>query len=307
MPSLLDLIGSTPLVELHNLSPNPNVRILAKLEGQNPSGSVKDRVARGLIEAAEARGEISPGDTIIEASSGNTAIALAMVARRKGYIAHVVLPRNIAPSITDVLELYGVSTIACDRCETMQSAIDLGESLAASRGWYPLRQFQDTANVEVHYRTTGVEIATAAPGVDVFIAGIGTGGTIMGVGRRLREANPNVRIVGIEPKLGEHLQGLRNINDGYRPPLLDLDQLDGRWLVDAAAAISAARTCARVEGVSAGISAGATLHVAMQEAKRIDRGTIVAMFSDSGWKYLPARPWEAAQEGSAELDEIHWW
>ncbi len=303
---LLQTVGNTPLVELR-VSSTPDVRILAKLEGSNPTGSVKDRVALALVEAAEASGALTPGGTIVEASSGNTAIALSMVATRKGYRAQVVLPKNVAPSIRDVLELYGVSTIFCDQCDDMKSAIDLANKLAQTRGWHPLGQFDSPVNVDVHYRTTGAEILAQAGHVDVFVAGIGTGGTLMGVGRRLREANPDVRIVGVEPKLGEHLQGLRDLDEGFRPPLLDLDQLDGRWLVDAATAIAAAQGLARDEGICAGISAGAGLHAAVKEAERLERGTIVVMFSDGGWKYLPARPWSAAAAGDEALDEVHWW
>ncbi len=304
---LLDHVGSTPLVELKRLQPREGVRIFAKLEGQNPSGSVKDRIALGLVRAAEAEGRIKPGDTLVEASSGNTGIALAMVGRRLGYEINIVLPKSVAPSITDVLEAYGVETIFCDQCEDMKTAIDLAERLAGKYGWTPLRQFWSRTNRDVHYTTTGVELVQQLPQIDVFVAGIGTGGTIMGVGQRLREANPRVRVVGVEPKLGDRLQGLRHIDDGFRPPLLDLDQLDGRRMVDNASALRAAEQVIRVEGINAGVSAGATLHAALKEAEKMERGNIVVMFSDGGWKYLPAKPWQAAHDEDPRLDDVHWW
>jgi [CysO sulfur-carrier protein]-thiocarboxylate-dependent cysteine synthase len=304
---LLDHVGCTPLVELTSLQPKEGVRIFAKLEGQNPSGSVKDRVALGLIRAAEAEGRIKPGDTLVEASSGNTGIALAMVGKRLGYEVNVVLPKSVAPSITDVLELYGIETIFCDQCRDMKTAIDLAERLAGKNGWHPLRQFWSRANRDVHYATTGAELLEQLPQIDVFIAGIGTGGTVMGVGDRLREANPQVRIVGVEPKLGDKLQGLRSIQDGFRPPLLDLSKLDGRRMVDNPSAIRAVEDVVRSEGINAGVSSGATLHAALKEAERMESGNIVVMFSDGGWKYLPARPWKAAQDDDEHLDDVHWW
>lgn len=306
-PALLNLIGGTPLIELTRLSPKPGVRIFAKLEGQNPSGSVKDRIALALVEAAEAEGLIKPGDTLVEASSGNTGIALAMVARQKGYPLKVVIPMEVVPSIADVFRLYGIEVIWCRSCVGMKSAIDRSNELAEKHGWHNVAQFTNPINVQVHHDTTGVEIVEDLPEVDVFVAGIGTGGTLMGVGTRLREHNPNVQLVGVEPRLGDHLQGLRSLGEGYRPPLLDLDLLNSRMLVDSATAITAAETVIREEGISAGVSAGATLAAALRRAEKMDRGNIVVMFSDGGWKYIPARPWDAARAGDQTLDDIHWW
>ena len=289
------------------MSPKPGVRIFAKLEGQNPSGSVKDRIALGLVEQAEAEGMLRPGQTLVEASSGNTGIALAMVAKQKGYPLKVVIPMEVVPSIADVFRLYGIEVVWCRSCVGMKSAIDRSLELADAHGWHNVAQFTNPLNVRIHHDTTGQEIVDALPEVDVFVAGIGTGGTLMGVGTRLREHNPAVQLIGVEPKLGEHLQGLRCLEEGYRPPLLDLDLLDGRMLVDSASAIAAAERVVREEGINAGISAGATLAAALRRAERMDRGNIVVMFSDGGWKYIPARPWDAAREGSAELDNIHWW
>ncbi|MBI2872822.1 MAG: cysteine synthase family protein [Chloroflexi bacterium] len=305
--TLLGLIGNTPLVELPRLAPKPGIRLFAKLEGQNPSGSVKDRIVLAMIEAAEQRGELKPGDTIVEASSGNTAIALAMMGKQKGYGVQVVIPRGVTPSVADILGLCGAEVTWCEPRAGLKGAIDLALNMAATRGYYPLQQFASQVNVEVHYHTTGKEIAEALPEVDLFVAGVGTGGTIMGVGRRLRESSPNVQVIGVEPALGERLQGLRSLAEGFVPPLLDLQQLDGRFLVDSASAIAAARSVAQAEGLLAGVSSGATLHAALRLAQRMDKGNIVVMFSDGGWKYLPAKPWDAAKEGSRTLDEVHWW
>ena len=189
----------------------------------------------------------------------------------------------------------------------MRRAIDTAHEIAASTGAHVLGQFTKQANVDAHYETTGLEIADALDAVDVFVAGLGTGGTIMGVGRRLRERFPDVRVVGVEAKLGDHLQGLRSLADGYVPPLLDLSKLDGRYLVDSASAIKTVRTVIEAEGILAGVSSGATLHTAFRIAEGMDRGNIVVMFSDGGWKYLPSRPWDAAERGDEALNEVYWW
>ena len=304
---VLDLIGNTPLVELTHLSPRPGVRIFAKLEGANPGGSVKDRIVLAMVEEAEREGSLEAGDTIVEASTGNTAIALALVAKQKGYGVHVVMPRGIVPSVPDILRLYGAEITWCEPEGGMRRAIDTAQEIAASTGAHVLGQFTKQANVDAHYETTGLEIADALDAVDVFVAGLGTGGTIMGVGRRLRERFPDVRVVGVEAKLGDHLQGLRSLADGYVPPLLDLSKLDGRYLVDSASAIKTVRTVIEAEGILAGISSGATLHTAFRVAEGMDSGNIVVMFSDGGWKYLPSHPWDAAERGDEQLDEVYWW
>jgi len=306
-PTLLGLVGHTPLVNMPHLSPKKGVRIFAKLEGQNPSGSVKDRIVLAMVEAAERRGDLKPGDTIIEASSGNTAISLAMVAKQKGYGVRLVIPRHVAPSISDILKLYRGKVTWCDSPGGMKAAIDLAAAIAEREGYFYLRQFTNDVNEETHYGTTGTEIVEALPEVDAFVGGIGTGGTIMGVGRRLREANSAVRIIGVEPRMGERLQGLQSLSEAYPPPLLHVDQLDGRYLVDSVSAIRAARSVVAKEGLFAGISSGATLHAALQLAKKMRQGNIVVMFSDGGWKYLPSRPWVGAAKLSAKLDEVHWW
>lgn len=304
---VFDLIGNTPLVELAHLAPKPGVRIFAKLEGANPGGSVKDRIVLAMVEEAEREGSLKPGDTIVEASTGNTAIALALVGRQKGYGVHVVMPKGIVASVPDILRLYGAEITWCESGGGMRRAIDTANEIAASSGAHVLGQFTKQANVDCHYATTGVEIADALDGIDVFVAGLGTGGTIMGVGRRLRERFPDVRVVGVEAKLGDHLQGLRSLAEGYVPPLLDLTQLDGRYLVDSASAIKTVRSVIEAEGILAGVSSGATLHTAFRIAEGMDRGNIVVMFSDGGWKYLPSHPWDAAKRGDEQLNEVYWW
>jgi cysteine synthase len=305
--SPLAMIGETPLIELKSFNPKPGVRLFAKLEGQNPSGSIKDRVARCLVEKAEANGWIGPGSTLVEASSGNTAIALAMVARQKGYRLVVVVPEGVPPTIRDILQLCGVEIVWAPPVAGMRGAIDMAGELAERHGYHPVNQFMDPCNIRTHYETTGLEIAASLEQIDAFVAGIGTGGTIMGVAKRLRETHPEAQILGIEPRMGERLQGLRSLSDAYAAPLLDLEQLHGRYLVGAARSIALAQEVARREGLMVGVSSGATLSVGLRFAERLEEGNVVVMFSDGGWKYLPSRAWGAAQADDPELDEIHWW
>jgi cysteine synthase len=306
--SLLDTIGNTPLVELTRMGAPNGVRVYAKLEGHNPSGSIKDRLAAALIADLEVRRGLKPGDTLVEASTGNTAIALAMIARQKDYDLKVVVPRGVVPIIEDALTLLGVDIIWCEPRAGMLGAIELTHKLAAENGWHVVGQFDNPVNVETHAKTTGEEIIHQLPRVDVVVAGIGTGGTLMGVGRRLRQRDPHLKLIGVEPRLGEQLQGLRSIDEGYHPPLLDLSQLSGRFLVGSATALSMARQVVRTEGIFAGVSSGAALHVALRIAERMtEGGNIVVMFSDGAWKYLPVRPWQDAIKGNPCLDETHWW
>ena len=305
--TLLSCVGNTPLIELTHIEVPPGIRIYAKLEGHNPTGSIKDRIALAMVEDLEERGQIQPGDTLVEASTGNTAIALAMVTRQKGYDLRVVIPREVAPSIRDILQVFGVEVIGCESCDSMTDAIDLAEDLAHTRGWTPVRQFSNPINLEAHYQGTGLEIDKAMDRVDAVVAGIGTGGTLMGVGRRLRERSPDVQVIGVEARLGDKLQGLRSLDEGFRPPLLDLDALDGRFLVDSATAMKQARMVVQKEGVMAGISAGATLHAGLRVAEKMRGGKIVVIFADGTWKYIPARPWGAADQGETSLDDTHWW
>lgn len=308
---LLNSVGNTPLIELRALSPKPGVRIFAKLEGQNPSGSIKDRIAVAMIDDAERRGLIQPGQTLVEASTGNTAIALAMVAKQRGYKLQVVVPEGVVPSIEDVLDLYGVDIRWCRPRAGMLGAIEEAQELAKREGFFALRQFDNPANLRVHYETTGVELRDAflamgeAP--TVLVAGLGTGGTLMGAGRRLRETWPALQLIGVEPRMGERLQGLRSLDEAFHPPFIDMNALSGRFLVSAARALRAARRVAREEGVLVGVSSGAVLHAALALVERIEHGNVVLICSDGGWKYLPARPWDAAQADNACLDETHWW
>lgn len=304
---LLDLIGRTPLVELRSFQPREGVKLYAKLEGQNPSGSVKDRIARALIERAEAEGRLKPGGTIIEASSGNTGIAVGLVGKRKGYRVVVVVPREIPPTILDVMRLLGVEILHCEACAGLAGAIRQAERLAEERGYCALRQFDSPVNVETHRDGTGQELLRALPQVDAFVAGIGTGGTLMGVGRRLRAHNPAVKLIGVSPKHGERLQGLRDLSHGYELPLLDLDLLDARYMVDNATALNMTRRIVEQEGILGGVSCGACLHAALRYAERLTSGNMVVMFPDGAWKYLPARPWESALNHDTLLDEFHWW
>ena len=304
---LSGIVGNTPVVELEYISPNPRVRIFAKLEGQNPSGSIKDRIVLAMIEEAEQLGFLQKGDTIVEASTGNTAIAVSALAPRRGYKVHVVLPRGIVPSIVDILSLYGTEIEWVEPQAGMGGALSRAQELVRVPGYYALGQFTNKANIECHYQTTGSEIINQMESVDVFIAGIGTGGTIMGVGKKLRENWPSIKIIGVEPRLGEKLQGLRSLSEGFIPPLLDLNFLNGRFIVDSSDAIASAKKIISTEGILAGISCGATLHTAIRLAESMDQGNILVMFSDSTWKYLPSKPWDAAEIGDSELDEIHWW
>jgi cysteine synthase B len=306
--SILDYVGDTPLVEVSRMSPKPGVRIFAKLEGHNPTGSIKDRVAKYLVQQAEARGELKPGQTLIEASTGNTALALALIAKQRGYKLKVVMLRRATPGVAELLATYGVEIVWCDPLAGMKGAIELAERLSQEEGYFNTCQFESKANVLAHYETTGPEILRALPEVDVFIAGIGTGGTLMGVGEKLKEHNPQTRIIGVEPKMGDQLQGLRNLQEGYIPPLLDLDMLNGRFLVDTQEAFDCSRSLLEKEGIFAGVSSGAVLCCAQRVAQRMDSGNIVVIFADGGWKYLTAGPWREEMEARLQHpDETAWW
>ena len=308
LKGILDYIGDTPLVEISRMSPNPGVRIFAKLESYNPTGSIKDRVARYMVRQAEESGALRPGQTLIEASTGNTALALALAAKQGGYKMKAVVSTRATPGMAELLEMHDVEVIWCEPLAGMKGAIDMAKRLSHENGWFTPCQFENQANVLAHYETTGPEILSTLPEVDVFIAGIGTGGTLMGVGRRLKEHNPQVKVIGVEPMMGEQLQGLRSLHEGYIPPLLDLGMLDGRFLVDSRAAFACAREVLEVEGIFAGISSGAVLHCAQRMAERMERGNIVVIFADGGWKYLASGPWrEAAQAPIDHPDNMAWW
>jgi [CysO sulfur-carrier protein]-thiocarboxylate-dependent cysteine synthase len=305
--SLLDLIGKTPLVELPRLSPRPEVQVYAKLEGQNPTGSIKDRVALAMVEEAEARGELEPGRELLEPTSGNTGIALALVAKLKGYSLTCVMPENVTEERRRLLRLYGAEIVESPGSEGSNGAVRLAQELAAKEPRYFMPfQYGNPANPQAHYQGTGAEIADALDRVDVLVAGLGTGGTLMGAGERLRESFPEVVVAAAEPLPGDPVMGLRSLEDGYVPPILDVSKLDRKLLVSNAEAVVGVRALLDEEGVFAGVSAGAVVHVARKLAAELDEGVIVAILADAGWKYLSASFWDADDvEGEMEADL--WW
>ena len=308
---IIHTIGATPIVRLQHLSPNPDVHLYAKLEGWNPTGSIKDRIVRHMIEHAERDGRIVPGDTVIEASTGNTGIALAMVGRAMGYHARIVMPENVYPEIPRALEVYGADVHWVPAEDGVTGAMAVAKKMAGDEGAFMLDQFGNPHNARAHYVWTGAEILADIPQVDVFIAGLGTGGTLMGTGQRLKEANPNTKVIAVEPHPGGgQVQGLKSLADGFIPPILDLAFLDGKILVRSASAFRAARLLMQREGIFGGVSAGAVLHGALKYAERMDRGNIVMIFADSGWKYLETNLWtrELPSEDEEEsLDDTIWW
>lgn len=305
---LLARIGNTPLVELPALSPKPGIRFFAKLEWFNPTGSVKDRIAWFMLEEAEQEGRLRPGMTVLEATTGNTGIALAMAARRKGYAAEVVVPDNAMPEIRELLQAHGAIVTWGPAGLGTRGAVTMAKELASTGDYFLTDQFSNPANVQAHYTTTGAEVLEALPAVDVFISGVGTGGTITGVGRRLREANPAVKLVAVEPHPGERLQGLKTLQDGFIPPILDLSQLDGKILVRAKDAFFWTRELARREGLFGGLSSGAVLYGALKWAQRMEQGNMVLLFADAGWKYLSTGLWRDPTRDDREgLDETVWW
>jgi cysteine synthase len=288
--SVLDLIGNTPLVAAHELSPNPAVRLFVKLEGMNPGGSVKDRIAKSMIEDAEETGRLRPGDTILEPSSGNTGIGLAMVCRVKGYKLRVVLPENVSVERRQLLEIFGAEVIPSPAAEGSNGAIKVAQELAKEGDAVFLYQYGNAANPKAHYEGTGPEIFAECPEVDAFVAGLGTSGTLMGVGRYLKERKPDVRIVAVEPPAGEDVQGLRSLEEGYIPPIFDPDVLDRRFIVRLHESIEWTRRLGEL-GIFAGLSSGAVLAGAAKTAVTMEEGAIVALLPDGGWKYLSTGAW----------------
>lgn len=289
--SILDLIGETPILDVSQLSPNPRVRILAKLEGGNPAGSVKDRIAKQMITEAEADGTLRPGRTVIEPSSGNTGIAMAMICRLRGYPLKIVLPENVSIERRQLLEVFGAEIILSPGAEGSNGAVRRAQALAeANPDWVFLYQYGNEANPRAHYETTGPEILRDVPDITHFVAGLGTSGTLMGVGTYLREQKPEVRIYAVEPPAGELVEGLRNLDDGYIPPVFEkwggLELLDGKRIVRPRESLEWTRRMVAETGVFAGISSGAALAGAVKVAERIDEGTIVFIVCDGGWKYL---------------------
>jgi cysteine synthase B len=304
---LLSLVGNTPLVELPRLSPKPEVRLYAKLEGQNPTGSIKDRVALALIADAEARGELESGRELLEPTSGNTGIALALVAKLKGYRLTCVMPENVTEERRRLLRLYGAEIVESPGTEGSNGAVRLAQELAAkeSRYYMPF-QYGNPANPRAHYEGTGAEIAEALDRVHVLVAGLGTGGTLMGAGERLRESFPDVVIAAAEPLPGDPVMSLRSLEDGYVPPILDVSKLDRKLLVSNAEAVAGVRALLDQEGLFAGVSAGAVVSVARRLAAELDEGVVVAILADGGWKYLSAPFWDAADPEKAMEADL-WW
>jgi [CysO sulfur-carrier protein]-thiocarboxylate-dependent cysteine synthase len=301
--SLLDLVGNTPLVELPSLSPKPEVKLYAKLEGQNPTGSIKDRVALAMVEAAQ----LDPGQELLEPTSGNTGISLALVARLRGYRLTCVMPENVTEERRRLLRLYGAEIVESPGEEGSNGAVRLAQEIAGREPRYRmLFQYANEANPRAHYEGTGAEIAQALDRVDVLVAGLGTGGTLMGAGRRLRETFPDVTVAAAEPLPGDPVMGLRSLEDGYVPPILDVAQLDRKLLVSNAQAVAGLRALLEREGVFAGVSSGAVIHAARKLAAELDEGVVVAVLADAGWKYLSARFWEAA-DPELEMEEAVWW
>jgi cysteine synthase len=307
--SILDLIGDTPLVGVHALSPNPAVRIYAKLEGQNPGGSMKDRIALRMVEAAERDGVLQPGDTILEPSSGNTGIGLALVARMKGYRLRVVLPENVSEERRQMLEIFGAEVIPSPGEEGSNGAIRRAEKLAAEdSSLVMLFQYGNPANPDAHYATTGPEILRDCPELDVFVAGLGTSGTLMGVGRYLKEQKPGVRVVAVEPPAGELVQGLRSLEDGFVPPIFDPAVLDRKFIVRPRESIEWTRRLLDECGIFAGISSGAVMAGVAKMAATMDAGTIVALVPDGGWKYLSSGAWTDDLDVVTErVQRINYW
>jgi [CysO sulfur-carrier protein]-thiocarboxylate-dependent cysteine synthase len=305
--SLLDLVGNTPLVELPRLAP-PGIRLYAKLEGQNPTGSIKDRVAVAMIEAAEAAGELEPGRELLEPTSGNTGISLALVAKLRGYSLTCVLPENATDERRRLLRLYGAAIVESPAAEGSNGAVRVALELAERepRFFMPF-QYGNEANPRAHYEGTGAEIAQALDRVDCLVAGLGTGGTLMGAGERLRESFPGMLVAAAEPFPGDPVMGLRSLEEGYVPPILDVSKLDRKILVSNAESLAGFRALVEREGIFGGISSGAVYFVARRLADELDEGAvIVCVLADAGWKYLSADFWDAS-DPEAAMERGHWW
>jgi [CysO sulfur-carrier protein]-thiocarboxylate-dependent cysteine synthase len=306
-PSVLDLIGDTPLVELPRLSPNPGVRLYAKLEGANPTGSIKDRVALAMIEAAEAGGELQPGRALLEPTSGNTGISLAMVAKLKGYPLTCVMPENATEERRRLLRIYGAEIVDSPAAEGSNGAVRLALELAErDPSVFMPFQYANEANPRAHYDGTGAEIAEALDRVDVLVAGLGTGGTLMGAGERVRETFPDVVVAAAEPLPGDPVMGLRSLDDGYVPPILDVAKLDRKLLVSNAESLAGLQALVDREGIFAGVSSGAVVHVAARLAAELVEGVVVCILADGGWKYLSADFWDALDAEQA-MERGNWW
>jgi cysteine synthase B len=306
--TILDAIGNTPLIGIPRMSPNPNVRLWAKLEGNNPTGSTKDRIALKMIQTAEEQGLLTPEKTILEPTSGNTGIALAMVARRKGYALTVVIPDNASAERIQLLELFGAEIVYSPGDKGTNGSIEVARALAKDDRYYMPFQYGNPANPLAHYEGTAVEIIADCPELTHFVAGLGTGGTLTGTGRRLREHDPDVQIVAAEPELGDLVYGLRSMDEGFIPPIFDESVLTRKFLVDSANSLRATRELTEREGIFSGISSGAVVYTAVRIAQEIERGDVVCLLADGGWKYLSTNAWaEELERAEKGVSESLWW
>lgn len=310
--SILDTIGNTPLVEVARLCPVDNVRLWVKLEGENPTGSLKDRIALAMVEAAEASGDLTKDKILLEPTSGNTGIALAMVTKIRGYRFTAVMPDNASAERIQLLEAFGAEIIFSEGARGTNGSVALAQELARDDKYFMPFQYGNQANADAHYNGTALEILEDVPGIKAFVAGLGTGGTLMGNARRLKEHDPDIKVVAAEPELGELVYGLRSLDDGYIPPLFDADMLDGKVKVRARDSILWTRELLQKEGIFAGISSGAVIWVAQRVAERLARdssgGDVVCLLPDGGWKYLSTEAWtQDIDTAEQQVEEVLWW
>ena len=309
--SVLDLIGNTPLVQVQSLSPTRGVRLWVKLEGQNPTGSVKDRIALAMIEAGEASGALTRDKVILEPTSGNTGISLAMIAKTRGYRFTAVMPDNASPERISLLHAFGAEIVFSEGAKGTNGSVALAQDMAADERYYMPFQYGNETNVLAHYNGTGREILEDLPEVKAFVAGLGTGGTLTGVGRRLKEHDPDIKVVAAEPELGELVYGLRSLDEGYVPPIFDPDILDGKIKVRARESIVWTRELLQKEGIFSGISAGAVIWVAQRTAERLAAeggGDVVCLLADGGWKYMSTEAWTTELDvAESQVEEVLWW
>lgn len=310
--SILDTIGHTPLVEVPRLSPVESVRLWVKLEGQNPTGSVKDRIALALVEAGESSGELTRDKVILEPTSGNTGISLAMVAGIRGYSFTAVMPDNASRERIDLLRAFGAEIVFSAGAKGTNGSVALAQQMAGDKRYFMPFQYGNPANVAAHYGGTGREIIEDLPEVRVFVAGLGTGGTLTGVGRRLKEHDPSIKIVAAEPELGELVYGLRSLEEGYIPPIFDPNVLDGKVKVRARESILWTKELLQREGIFGGISAGAVIWVAQRAAERLAAsdggGDVVCLLADGGWKYLSTEAWtQDIDTATEQVEDVLWW